>query len=127
MQYKLGWTRFRRERYEDALEAFLAVAGERDARGVGDEALEYAAASIAESDWDGDGKPDAVRGFARPEVKALVAGERAELATLYAKVVATLVDGAECADARDALAAMSARFPRDPRLPALAASLARCP
>ena len=95
---------------------------------VRDEALEYAAISIAETDWDGDGQDDPVRGFDRPQIKARLERETPDLPDLYFRVVSVLVDQAECHDATAALTAASARFPHHPKLPELMRSLSTiCP
>lgn len=71
--YKLAWTSYRRDHYEDALERFARVLSSSVPEGVGDlhaEAIEYMAIIVAEDDWDLDGAPDAQLGLDRPEVVA---------------------------------------------------------
>ncbi len=132
--YKLGWVRYRLDEFDRAIDAFLQTLDEvrtnptHDEIDLRDEALEYAAISIAETDWDDDGRDDPVRGFDRPEVQARLKNDTPEMPDLYARVIAVLLDQSECVDATSALGAMTSRFPKHPKLPELTQSVARlCP
>lgn len=71
--YKLAWTYYRNDQFEEAVEAFKALITYSDelvAQGkrpfeLRGEAIQYLAISLNEDDWDDDGVTDSGAGFAR--------------------------------------------------------------
>ncbi len=129
--YKLGDMRLERHRYEAALHTFLAVLdrGETDPkRDHKVEAIDGAADCIAQSDWDGDGAEDAVRGFARPEVERALQRDARYAPDLYAHTLAKMLEDDACDDAVPGIAEMNRRFPTNAATVRLASAVAQsCP
>ena len=71
--YKLAWTYYRNDQFEEAVEAFKALISYSDKRVANgkkgfelrNEALQYLAISLNEDDWDDDGITDLNAGFKR--------------------------------------------------------------
>jgi TolA-binding protein len=72
--YKLAWTYYRNDQYDDAIKRFKELVEYSDAEAAKTgskgsdlrvEAIQYLAISLQEEDWDGDGRPDDDAGFDR--------------------------------------------------------------
>jgi tetratricopeptide (TPR) repeat protein len=80
--YKLAWSYYRIDRFEEAIQSFkdLVLYADRKKRETGktgselrEEAIQYLAISLAEEDWNNDGLPD--EEFGMPRVNRFLGGE----------------------------------------------------
>jgi hypothetical protein len=131
VRYMRAWTGYRRGRFEASMLDFLAVLAAPAPQlaamtpaDLANEAVEYAAMCITESDWDGDDKPDTVQGFDRPEVQRAMAHETPQTANVYARAVKQWIDMTDRQAANAGLAALRARFPNHPQIADLSSEIA---
>ena len=124
--YKLAWTHYRNDQYDDAIKRFkqlVEFSDERVAKGeklgsdLRAEAVQYLAVSLQEEDWDGDGEPDADAGFGR--ALRYLTGEK-PYETEVLKVVAQIYfDNAKYEQSIEATRFLLNKFPTHPDNPAL--------
>ena len=103
--YKLAWTYYRNDQFEEAVEAFKKLISYSDgqvAQGkkgfdLRDDSMQYLAISLNEDDWDDDGITDADAGFKR--VKRYVSGQEGYQAELLEKLVTTFFDNTKYEEA----------------------------
>ena len=103
--YKLAWTYYRNDEFEEAVEAFKTLIGHSDrevAQGktgfeLRDEALQYLAISLNEDDWDDDGITDPGAGFKR--VQRYLKSKESYQAELLDKLVNIFYDNTKYEEA----------------------------
>ncbi len=123
--YKLAWTHYRLDEYEQAIARFREIVEFSDDKarktGTGSdlraEAIEYLAISLQEEDWDSDGEPDAEAGVQR--VLKYTDGQRPYDVEVLRSVAGVLVENARYRDAIAIIRHLFAQFPLDPQNPAL--------
>lgn len=103
--YKLAWTYYRNDQYEDAVQHFKRLVQYSDRRKeegkrpfeLRNEALQYLAISLQEEDWDDDGLADSMAGVKR--VRRYIDGKQKYHAELLAKVIEIFFDTSKYEDA----------------------------
>lgn len=103
--YKLAWTYYRNDQFEEAVEAFKAlisysddqVAQGKKAFSLRNESMQYLAISLNEDDWDDDGVTDPDAGFKR--VKRYLSGNSAYQAELLDQLVGIFFDNTKYEEA----------------------------
>ena len=96
--YKLAWTYYRNDQFEEAVESFknlISFSDQQVTQGrsgfeLRDEAIQYLAISLNEDDWDDDGITDVGAGFKR--VKRYLSGKESYQAELLDKLVDIFFD-----------------------------------
>ena len=91
--YKLAWTYYRNDQFEEAVESFKSLITYSDQQvargergfGLRDEALQYLAISLNEDDWDDDGVTDLDAGIKR--IKRYLSSKEPYQAELLARLV----------------------------------------
>lgn len=103
--YKLAWTYYRNDEFEEAVESFKKlisysdqeVAAGRSGFELRDEALQYLAISLNEDDWDDDGVTDPGAGFKR--VQRYLKSDESYQAELLDKLVGIFYDNTKYEEA----------------------------
>jgi TolA-binding protein len=103
--YKLAWTYYRNDQFEEAVEAFKTlinysdqlVAQGKKGFGLRDEAMQYLAISLNEDDWDDDGVTDLDAGIKR--IKRYLSGRDKYQAELLARLVEIFFDNTKYEEA----------------------------
>lgn len=128
--YKLGWTHYLANQYDDAIQRFrqLIEYSDEQAKKTGSagsdlrsEAIEYLAISISDEDWDGDGLPDPEAGV--PRVQKYITGERPYDVELLRALADRFHDDARHDEAVATMRQLLKQFPDDGGNPELHAKL----
>lgn len=127
--YKLAWTHYRLDEYDDAIARFREIVEFSDEKtrktGAGSdlraEAIEYLAISLQEDDWDGDGAADPGAGVER--VLKYADGQRSYDVEVLRSVAGVFFDNTRYDDAITLIRHLFEQFPLDPGNPALHARL----
>jgi len=110
-RYKRAWALYRSDRFAEAITDFAAVAIDDDARtDLRAESIQYMAISIAEKDWDADGRDDPVAGLDRPEIARFIEPTFARAADVLRMTAQVWFDMTEYAQALGAYDRLIARF-----------------
>ena len=124
--YKLAWTYYRQDNFDEAIKRFEELVEYSDEleRRTGRsgsvlraEAVQYAAISLAENDWDSDGVVD--EKFGLPRVKQYLSDGKPYEREIMAQLVEYLFENAFYQESADVARAALAQFPMHPENPQL--------
>ena len=124
--YKLAWTYYRNDQYDDAINRFKELVEYSDAQSgksgekgsdLRAEAIQYLAISLQEEDWDGDGKPDDDAGFNR--ALRYLTGEKPYEVEVLKTIAQIYFDNAKYEESIEATRFLLKKFPNNPDNPGL--------
>lgn len=124
--YKLAWTYYRNDQYDDAIKRFKALveysdeqAAKTGAKGsdLRAEAIQYLAISLQEEDWDGDGRPDDDAGFNR--ALRYLTGDKPYEVEVLKGIAQIYFDNSKYEESIEATRFLIKKFPNNPENPAL--------
>lgn len=124
--YKLAWTYYRQDRFDEAIKLFKQLIEYSDAQELKTgksgsvlraEAVQYMAVSLAEDDWDLDGITDPEFGLTR--VKQYLPGEKPYEREVLAQLIQYMFDGERWTMVTQIARYTLQRYPYDPTNPQL--------
>lgn len=124
--YKLAWTYYRNDQYDDAIKRFTELVEYSDSQAqktgvqgseLRSEAIQYLAISLQEEDWDGDGQPDPDAGFQR--ALRYLPGEKPYESEVLQEIAQIYFDNTKYNESIEATRFLLKRFPTNPENPTL--------
>ena len=124
--YKLAWTYYRNDQYDDAIKRFKELVEYSDAQSakagakgsdLRAEAIQYLAISLQEEDWDGDGRPDDDAGFNR--ALRYISGDKPYEVEVLKGIAQIYFDNSKYEESIEATRFLIKKFPNNPENPGL--------
>lgn len=122
--YKIAWTYYRQDNFDQAIKEFkrlveysdeLRATTGQEGSVLRAEAVQYIAISLAEADWDLDGKKDA--DFGLPRIQRYITGDKPYEREVLDQLGQYLFESTYYADAVDVYRFILAKYPDDRRNP----------